>query len=426
MRDIAAAALALGLVLALPGHTQSAPETELETPTDAAGAPGENSLAIGAIAAIVNDSPISYDDVAERAQLLLMSLGSQPTEEQFRQIQGQALEQLIDERLQLQEATEYEVEVGTDAINAEIQDLARQSGLEGTQMVEQLRASGIDPASLEDQVRAEIAWRRIMQGLYGSRIRISDNQVDEQLDRLRRSAQVTQYRVSEIFLYAPDEASRQQAMDAAQSIIQQIEGGAPFQLAAQRFSSAPTAATGGDMGWMSLDDLDPELAEAVDNLGEPGLTDPIPVEDGIYILAVRNRRAPQEASNTVSLTRLVADEGNRDALQSALDQIETCADIDPVAGDQDAVRSTSQTEVDLTTLNEETRARIAAAQTGGPTEIFDSAAGPAVLFVCERATGLPNLPSPDQIENSLFGQQLSLISQRALRDLRREATIIRR
>jgi len=194
--------------------------------------------------------------------------------------------------------------------------------------------------------------------------------------------------VSEIFLYAPDEASKQQAMDAAQSIIQQVEGGAPFQLAAQRFSAAPTAATGGDMGWMSLDDLDPDLADAVETLGQPGLTAPIIVEDGIYILAVRNRRAPEQASNTVSLTRLVAEEGERGALEQALDQIGTCEDIEAVAAGQDGLRAATQSGVALDSLNDETRARIEATQTGEHPEIFEAGAGPAVLYVVGVAEAL--------------------------------------
>ena len=67
-------------------------------------------LALEGVAAIVNDQPISYSDVRQRARLLLLSLGGQqPTQEQIQQITGQALEQLIDERLQLEKAAEFEM-----------------------------------------------------------------------------------------------------------------------------------------------------------------------------------------------------------------------------------------------------------------------------------------------------------------------------
>ena len=101
--------------------------------------------------------------------MFLLSMGSQPTQEQIQQLANQALEQLIDEKLQLQEAAEYEVEVTDTDIANSIEGIARQSGLSREDFLNQLLQAGISPKSLEDQTRADIAWRRIMGGLYGSR-----------------------------------------------------------------------------------------------------------------------------------------------------------------------------------------------------------------------------------------------------------------
>jgi peptidyl-prolyl cis-trans isomerase SurA len=236
------------------------------------------------IVAVVNDVPVSFSDVRQRARLLLLSLGTgqQPTPEQIAQLTNQALNQLIDEKLQLQEAAEYEVEVTDTDIAGAIERLAQSSGLTRESLNNSLLQSGVNPTSLEDQTRADIAWRRIMGGLYGSRIRISDNQISGQIDRLKAASAKEQYQVSEIFLYAPLETDKVEVLNAANSIIEQLNAGAPFDVAAQRFSSAPTAATGGDMGWVTLDDLDDARSEALRTLNGPGLTQPVQVDDGIY------------------------------------------------------------------------------------------------------------------------------------------------
>ncbi|MDP3460560.1 MAG: SurA N-terminal domain-containing protein, partial [Hyphomonas sp.] len=236
----------------------------LSAPSALAQAAEENRLQLEGIAAIVNDKPISYSDVRQRARLLMLTLGRQtPSQEQLQQITGQALEQLIDERLQLDRVAEYKVEVDPREINAEMDDMASQGGIGADGLRQQLLSAGVNPVSLEEQIRADIAWNRLMSGLFGSRIRVSESQVEDQLDRLRTAAKKTQYRVGEIFLYAPDETTRTEARKAAESIIQQLQQGAEFRVAAQRISSAPTAATGGDMGWVTADDLAPALAEAV-------------------------------------------------------------------------------------------------------------------------------------------------------------------
>ncbi len=419
---LALAGIALVPAVALPAGAQSLATPDLVSESQAR----PESLPIEGIAAVVNDSPISYSDVRERARLLLLSFGSQPTEEQVQQITGQALEQLIDEKLQLQEAAEYEVEVGSEDIDAAIQNMARQSGATRDELVDQLLSSGVNPTSLEEQMRADIAWRRVMSGLYGSRIRISENQVGERLEQLRAASAETQYRVAEIFLYAPDTATRSQAMEAAASIRAQLEQGAPFEMAAQRFSSSPTAATGGDMGWVALDDLDAPLADAVAAMEGPGLTPIIEAADGVYLLAVSNRRDPQEAQSVVSLKRLAAEPEDREALLAATQEVSGCDKVETVADAYPEVSAASLGRIPVSELSEEAAARINAAETGTPTDVFESAGGIAVMYVCSRDETGDNLPSADQVENQLFGQQLSMISERALRNLRRKATIIRR
>jgi len=397
-----------------------------QTPSATVASEDDGSQRIEGIAAIVNDQPISYSDVRERARLLLLSLGSQPTQQDILRITSQALEQLIDEKLQLEKAAEFEVEIEEEEVLASIGDMAAQSGLTGDQLFQQLTASGINPRSLEDQMRAEIAWRRIMNGLYGSRIRISDNQVGERLDQLRAASGEPQYRVSEIFLFAPDPESKTQAEEAANSIRSQLLEGASFRVAAQRFSSAPTSATGGDMGWVGLDDLDADVASAVTALGERGLSQPITVANGVYLVALNAKRDPEQETVQVSLTRLLARDGSAEALSNAIDQISSCEDVDAVAEESDNLQSASLGRISLDELAVDAAERIRNTQTGEATTPFEASSGLAVMFVCDRTSNVDSLPSEDQIENQLFGRQLTMISDRELRNLRREATIIRR
>lgn len=379
------------------------------------------------IAAIVNDEPISFSDVRQRATLLMMGLGQQPTEELQRQLLSQALEQLIDEIIQIQEAAEFEVVIGEEEIAAAIGDMAAQSNVTREQLFSQLASIGVSPTSLEQQMRAEIGWRRIMGGLYGSRIRISPNQIDDQIARLKRSAAETQYQVSEIFLYTSSDDEKEQAKAAAQSLLTQLREGAPFQLAAQRFSSAPTAATGGDMGWITPDTLDTPLRAALEALPGPGIAEPIEVENGVYLLAVRSKREPADQTPLVDLRQLVATDNSEDTLTSALAQIrDGCDGIDEVADADANLTAVKLGQIKETDLNPEMQTRVASTEVGEGSAPYSASAGIASIFVCARAADGAGIPSRDQIENTLYGRQLGMVSERALRDLKREATIIRR
>ncbi len=383
-------------------------------------------LQLEAIAAIVNDTPISFTDVRQRARMLLLGLGGQqPTQEQIEQITAQALDQLIDEKLQLQEAAEYEVEISETDISRSIESLAQQSGITREILVNSLLQSGINPTSLEEQTKADIGWRRIMGGLYGTRIRISDNQIQEQLKRLRSAAEKEQYLLAEVFLYAPEAEEKAQALAAAQSIHQQLVAGAPFELAAQRFSSAPTAATGGDMGWVTLDDLDEIRAAAVQATDGTGLTAPIEAENGIYIMEVRGKRDPKERTTRVDLIRVAVEDGTEAALSEAVAEMETCDGVNAVAESNDNISATELKGLSVNELGPEGKSMVLATEVGKASDIFALSGTLAVMFVCAREDDVEDMPTPQQIEDRLYSQQLGMISERSLRNLRREATIIR-
>ena len=382
---------------------------------------------IEGIVAVVNDDPISFTDVRQRARLLLLSLGGQqPTPEQIQRFTTQALEQLIDEKLQLQEAAEYEVEISDTEIASSIARLAQQSGITRDDLVQSLIQSGVNPISLEEQTRADIAWRRIMGGLYGSRIRISDNQITEQIKRLQADAQKEQYLISEIFLFAPSEQDSAQALIAANSILEQLRAGAQFQVAAQRFSSAPTAATGGDMGWIVLDDFDDARKVALQNMTEPGLTQPIIVDDGVYIMNLRGVRDPSEKTTLVDVTRISVSDGSEAALKDALTEISECSEIDTVVDADSNLRSVALEDLNIDDLGPEGKSMVMTTEVGQPTDIFAQSGTLAVMYVCDRKDNVEAIPNRDQVEDRLYTQQLGMISERSLRNLRREATIIRR
>ncbi len=386
----------------------------------------QQSITLEGIAATVNDQVITYSDVRERAQLLLLSLGVQPDQEALQQITAQALEQLIDETLQLQEAQEFELEIDAGSIARAVDRIASQAGLDRASLYDQLLSAGVNPASLEEQMRAEIAWREIMGGLYGSRIRVSKNQIEDRMQRFVDQADETQYQVSEIFLFAGDPQTRTQALQAASGLVEQLRQGAPFEAAAQQFSSSPTAAAGGNRGWVTLDTLPDEVREAIAAMPGPGVSDPIPVSNGVFIVGVRGKRDPQSMTEVLSLRQLVATNGSDADLNAAIRRTDACDDLDGVAEANSDLKAITLGEVRLDDLNETAQSLVADVEQGDRSDAFDSATGRAVMFVCERRVGGDGLPTRVQIEDRLFSEELSMISDRELRNLRLEATIIRR
>ncbi|WP_022695238.1 peptidylprolyl isomerase [Ponticaulis koreensis] len=381
---------------------------------------------LGGVAAVVNDEVISISDVASRARLLLVTLGVQPSQEALRQALPRALEELIDERLQLQKAAEYELEIDDREIEASLMDIARQNqtSLEG--LYASLVQNGVNPQTLREQMRAEISWRRIINGLYGSRIRISQLQIDSTLDRMENDASVERYQLAEIFLYAPSEADRQQMLQGANVILEQIRQGARFELAAQQYSNSPTAAVGGDLGWVSPTELEPEVQEVIRNTEAPALTPPIIASDGIYIYAVRAKQDGTNGQLEVELAQVLSETGDLAALEEFRAEEHSCDMLESVAGETEGLLYAPLGRVSTDALMDQVSEAIRDTEVGHSADPIDTPAGPTLIYVCDRGFADIEIPDREAIEDRLFNQQLSLMAQRELRDLKRDATIIRR
>jgi len=123
-------------------------------------------LPLEGVATLVNDEPISYFDVRQRMLMLLVTSGVQPSPEVVQQLSNTALQQLVDERLQLQLAAELELEISPERIHNNVERIAQQSGATMEVLESEFSNAGISMRTLEEQVRADIAWQDIIWALW--------------------------------------------------------------------------------------------------------------------------------------------------------------------------------------------------------------------------------------------------------------------
>ncbi|MCA6321090.1 MAG: peptidylprolyl isomerase, partial [Phenylobacterium sp.] len=291
-RTLAAACLALGAV--------AGPALSQAPPTAAPAGLSES------VAAVINDEVISTFDLAQRMRLLIATSGIQPTQQNLPQFQREALSGLVDERLQIQELRRVEKEqkieiVPTDLeVDEQLTEMARENNTNLQQFTNSLAAQGIGIDTLREQIRAQSGWQRWVRGRYGSRLRVGEDQVKAEMERIAAAATRPQYQIAEVFIDAARVGGMEVAVNGAAQLVSQIQQGAPFPAVARQFSASPSAATGGDVGWITAGEMPAEVDAALEQMRPGQLSRPIPVRDGVYIVYLRDRRAGASAV-TVSL-----------------------------------------------------------------------------------------------------------------------------
>jgi peptidyl-prolyl cis-trans isomerase SurA len=407
---------------AAQGVQPAAPQDE-----DRTGLPASYQGPVSEVAAVVGEEVITTYDLTQRVMLMMISAGQRFPESALPQLEAQALRDLVEEKLKLNEAAEYDLKPEKKEIDAELQAIAAQSGLTYDDMEQQLNSQGLTLDSLRSQIGAQMLWPQLVRGKFGRRVRVNEDELELTVERMREEAGSEQYLVSEICIPIPSREEAQTYYQGSMQLLEQMRRGVPFAVVAQQFSACTSAAAGGDMGWIRAGELPEELDQAVRELPVGAVTNPIPVDNAFMILAVREKRAPvQQGAKTWTLAYASAplDKGRNEA-RNALEKLQTsnaCAgggsrqDLGPL------VTPALLPSVQLKDIDPRFHTAIEDLDRGDMSAFIEADGRLHVAYVCELDEGL-GIPSRRTLEDRLYQRQLNKFSDQYLRDVERRTMV---
>lgn len=387
---------------------------------------------VARIAAVVNDEVISVMDLRNRADLVVFSSGLPATREVYDRLMPQVLQALIDERLQLQEANARSISVADREIEAVLRNMEQSNNLPPGGLDGFLAEQGIVKETLVSQIRANLAWRKLIRARFQRQVEVGQEEVDEAIRNMEEADGKPRNLVSEIFLTVDDPASEDRVRRSALRILQQIREGGRFEELARAFSQNASAAAGGDLGWLVQGQLDDRLEDAIATMQPGQIGGPFRTPAGYHIIMLRDRRFSGSSSPdkvTVDLRQIrlpLADSAGDDEIRAGLAaaedirrSIESCADLgaplpaEAVAGDVGRLRV-----ADLAPAIQQTVMGLGEGQISAPLRAQGAI---VMLMVCDRVTEGETLPDREEVTERLRLQKFDLLARRYLRDLRRSA-----
>jgi peptidyl-prolyl cis-trans isomerase SurA len=399
-------------------------------------APATASSAVGTIAAVVNDDVITVTDLQLRLRLALMSSGLPASQENQQRMLPQVLRLLIDEKLQGQEASRTGVAVPAQDVDKALASIAGQNHLSTQQLFTMLKSTGVPQAALEDQVRAQLAWRQLVQRRFVSQVEVSDTQIDEVVERLRANQGKPQYLVASIFLAVDQDSNDAQVRALADRLVSEVRKGAPFPAVARQFSQAAGAQNGGDMGWVLAGQLEPALDQVLGGMTQGQVSDPIRTLGGYNILLVRDKRVVNAQTATgvkVRLNQIVVPvpstaPANRvdtvvGQMRNDFKDISGCEAFRTKVKELGVTANPDLGDVLLSRLPQGMRQVVSGLPDGQVSPPMRVPDGVAVMMVCSRADAGGDGIDRDQIRAGLAEQRIDMMQRRLLRDLRGNAYI---
>lgn len=381
-------------------------------------------------AAVVNDEVISVLDLEMRVRLALLTSGLPDSQQQRQRVAPQVLENLIDERLQMQEARRVGVEVSSEEVDEQVQRIARGNNMSTRQLTQSLENSGVMPQIFREQIRANIAWQKVVGQRIRPEVQLGPEEVEGAVERLRAQEGEQQMQAREIFLAVGGPEAEQRVRNTAERLIQQLEQGADFEALAREFSQSATAPVGGDLGWVTAQGLPQAVADELNNARNGEIVGPVRTFSGIHIVQLMDRRRITAGEERVHLQQLFIEtppDASAEELDAAMGrlrevsrEIDSCGEMSALADRIGGIGSGDLGTVDTANLPDELRSAISGLSLGAPSEPMQIGDGISVLMVCEREyAGVDR----DQISDNLMRERLNLRIQRHMRDLRRDAHV---
>lgn len=198
-------------------------------------------------------------------------------------LRKQAVDSLIDERVQITYARDLGVRVDDAEVDRAVANIAAQNQITLAQLRDRLRAEGIDYARFRGNLRDQIAVERVREREVLQAIQITDREIDAALDKQRAaSGASSQYNIAQILVTVPDGAAEDVVAERrarAAAALARVQGGEPFATVAREVSEDSNRANGGEIGMRPAERLPDLFVEEVRPLS-PGMVAPNLVRSG--------------------------------------------------------------------------------------------------------------------------------------------------
>ena len=262
---------------------------------------------IDGVIAIVNDTPIlrsQLDRAVAQASAQLQAQNKPVPPAQ--QLYPQVLDQLITKQIQLDIIKRQGLQAEENAVNAALTNLAQQNGVASlAEFQQKLDAQRVGSyQALRQKVSEDLAIQTLQQQQLASRIKISDQDVDNFLKSPESNAlEKSQYRT--LHIRVPFEADaagkasdkqKKQALTVATQIAKnlQAENANIEQIMTDAQANYNAQIQGGDMGYHVAAELPTELSKNITALEVGQVTNPIATAEGYNVIKLVDKRGGQQ------------------------------------------------------------------------------------------------------------------------------------
>lgn len=319
-------------------------------------------ITVDKIIAYVNRGVVTLTEVNEQVNQALQGFkqkGLVPPN--INDIRNRVIEQLIMQKIELDLAnrtgiktTDLEV---TDAIN----NIAKQNKMTLDQFKVVLAKQGTSFEDFRKQVKTQITIDKLKQREVDGRVSVNEDEVNRILNSEAYKNRID-YNLSDIIIGVPEQATPD-IVEAKQNLAikayNELKSGTSFYQVAAKYSNAPNALTGGELGWKTNAALPADILKSLAGITPGGFTSIIHLPVGFFIFKVNDIKqhgAPQIVHQyhvrhiLIKVNEITGDEEARQKILGIRNTLMQDAG-NPIKESADFVRLAKQYSEDTSSIN---------------------------------------------------------------------------
>ena len=284
--------------------------------------------------AVVNGTEIKRDEVEKYYRTRINPEAQETSPEEVLSGKLNVVEQLINNEILLERAKKLNLEASDGEVEDKFTEL--KSGYTEDEFQRKLKEGGMSVDDLKKDLRRQLSIQKLLNREVAAKVTITDQDVVDFYNTNRNQFNVAepQYRISQIVITPrkdpmirnrknDDATNDAEAQRKAKMLEDKLNSGADFAQLAMDYSEDPnTAATGGDLGYISESSLnapqtDPLLKKMVLALKPGQVSPPVQLRDSVRILKLVAREAAgQRGVNDPQVQQMI-----RDTLRNRKEQL---------------------------------------------------------------------------------------------------------
>ncbi len=248
--------------------------------------------------AVLEDKAITKSDIINEIKAILILNNMTYSDDNKNKIQQMAAKSIIKKNIKKIEIGKKDfLKFKQEDVNNELNRLANRINMDIATLKNICLSNGLDFSIIEDQIITDLLWNSLIFYLYGNRVSVNLNEIDEQLKLYQNKIETEEYLISEIIIKPVEKIKLESEIKKLIKKIE-IEG---FEKVAINLSISQSAKKSGDLGWLNESKISKKFKSIIFNTPVGSLSKPILLKDGILIFKVRDKR---KIKNKINLEEL--------------------------------------------------------------------------------------------------------------------------